>query len=66
MSRSKAISIIGFCTVVGLAIGVAAANWTFTDPDVLRAARLLAGGFGMAVGGFGSKWLLLANNGHQE
>jgi len=66
MSRNKAISIIGFCTIVGLAIGVAAANWTFTDPDVLRSARLLMGGFGMAVGGFGSKWLLLGNDGRQQ
>lgn len=52
-------SVIGLCSVVGVAIGIAVANWNFTDPDVLRAARLLMGAFGMAVGGFGSKWLLL-------
>jgi hypothetical protein len=62
MSRKLAIFIIGFCAVMGLAIGIVVANWNFTDPDVLRAARLLMGAFGMAAGGFGSKWLLLGSN----
>jgi hypothetical protein len=58
-------SVIGLCSVVGLTIGVAVANWNFTDPDVLRAARLLIGAFGMAVAGFGSKWLLLGSDGRE-
>ena len=57
-----ALFVVGFCAVVGMGIGIAIANWNFADPDVLRAARLLIGGFGLAVGGFGSKWLLLGSN----
>ena len=66
MSRKKATVLIGLCSVVGLTIGITVANWNFTDPDVLRAARLLMGAFGMAVAGFGSKWLLLGSSDREE
>jgi hypothetical protein len=43
--------------IVGLILGVLIANWRFggvhfEDPDVLRAARLIIGGFGAILFGY--------------
>jgi hypothetical protein len=59
MTKGKYVTIVTLCTALGFATGIVIANWKFTDPDVLRAARILLGVVGAIVGGFGSKWLII-------
>jgi len=59
MSRNSALVVIGLVAFLGAAIGVGVADWRFKNPSVLLSSRILLGGIGAVVGGYGSKWLLL-------
>jgi hypothetical protein len=59
MSRRKALLVVGLVTVLGAAIGIGVADWRFKNPSVLLSSRILLGGIGAVVGGYGTKWLLL-------
>lgn len=60
MSRSQLIALA--CAFVGLGLGLALANWKFTEPGVLTGARLLFGIFGFIIGYFGGSWLFVDRN----
>lgn len=50
--------IILLSMVVGIGIGIGIANAFFVGDDVLRAARVIFGFFGVMIGGYLSSWLL--------
>ncbi|MCD6075642.1 MAG: hypothetical protein K0Q70_2525 [Rhodospirillales bacterium] len=57
MSRSQLIAFA--CALLGLAAGIALANWKFTEPGVLTGARLLFGVFGTIIGYLIGNWLFV-------
>lgn len=57
MSRSQLIALA--CALLGLVLGIAIANWKFTEPGVLTGARMLFGVFGFVIGYFGGNWLFV-------
>jgi len=57
MSRSQLIALA--CALLGCALGIALANWKFTEPGVLTGARLLFGIFGFIAGMLLGNWLFV-------
>lgn len=62
MTKYKATALILGAAAAGMFVGIAVANWQFRDPDVVLAARVLLGGAGALIAGFGAKAFILSPN----